>query len=82
MIASYKIKHSDDGFKYFIAYLHNDDVIRPLCIIEYQPFVYYQMSGYIKYCDNGEKNMSFKLKMEVCILNILKFGLKLKDYQM
>ena len=29
-----KFKHSDDGFKCFIAYLHDDDdVIRPLCII-------------------------------------------------
>ena len=27
-----KFKHSDDGFKYFIGYLHDDDVIRPLCI--------------------------------------------------
>ena len=51
MLVSYKFKHSDDGFKYFIGYLHDDDddddVIRPLCII--LP----QMSGYIKYFDNG-----------------------------
>ena len=50
-----KFKHSDDGFKYFIVYLHDDDVIRPLRII--LP----QMSGYIKYFDNGGKNMSFKI---------------------
>ena len=31
--ASDKFKHNDDGFKYFIGYLHDDDVIRPLCII-------------------------------------------------
>ena len=37
-----KLKHSDDGFKCFIGYFHDDDVIRPLCII--LP----QMSGYIK----------------------------------
>ena len=43
-----KFKDSDDGFKYFIDYLHDDDVIRPLCII--LP----QMSGCIKYFDNGE----------------------------
>ena len=47
-------KHSDDGFKYFIDYLHGDNVIRSLCII--LP----QMSGCIKYFDNGGKNMSFK----------------------
>ena len=44
-----KFKHSDDGFKYFIGYLHYDDLIRPLCII--LP----QMSGYIKYFDNCGK---------------------------
>ena len=53
IVVSDKFKHSDDGSIYFIGYLHDDDVIRPLCII--LP----QMSGYIKYFDNGEKNMSF-----------------------
>ena len=33
IVASDKFKHSDDGFKYFIGYLHDDDVIRPLRII-------------------------------------------------
>ena len=47
IVVSNKFKHSDDGFKYFIGYLHDDDVIRPLCII--LP----QMNGYIKYFDNG-----------------------------
>ena len=58
MLFSYKFKHIDDGFKYFIVYLHDDDVIRPLCII--LP----QMSGYIKFFDNGGKNMSFKIEDE------------------
>ena len=49
ILVSYKLKHSDDGFKYFIGYLHDDDVIRPFCII--LP----QISGYIKYFDNGGK---------------------------
>ena len=40
ILVSYKSKHGDDGFRYFIGYLHDDDVIRPLCII------LYQMSGY------------------------------------
>ena len=57
-----KFKHGDDGFKYFIGYLHDDDVIRPLCII------LAQISGYIKYFDNGGKNMSFKIEDEsVCL---------------
>ena len=29
IVVSDKFKHSDDGFKYFIGYLHDDDVIRP-----------------------------------------------------
>ena len=28
-----KFKDGDDGSKYFIGYLHDNDVIRPLCII-------------------------------------------------
>ena len=44
-------KHSDDGFKYFIV-CEEDDFLTPLCII--LP----QMSGYIKYFENGRKNMS------------------------
>ena len=33
IVVSYRVKHSDDSFKYFIGYLHDDDVIRPLYII-------------------------------------------------
>ena len=56
-----KFKHSEDGFKHFIGYLRVDDVIRPLCII-LPP-----TSGYIKYFDNGRRNMSFLIKDEDCI---------------
>ena len=58
IIVSDTFKHNDDGIKYFIGYLHDDDVIRPLCII--LP----QMSEYIKYSDNGGKNVSFKIEDE------------------
>ena len=50
-----KFKHSDDGFKYFIGYKEGE-IVKPLCII--LP----QMSGYIKYFENGGKNMSFLIK--------------------
>ena len=50
-----KFKHSDDGFKYFIGYKEGE-IVKPLCII--LP----QMSGYIKYFENGGKNMSFMVK--------------------
>ena len=42
-------------FRYLIGY-KKDDIFRPLCII------LLQMSGYIKYFENGGKNMSFSIK--------------------
>ena len=57
-IVSYRVKHNDNSYKYFIAYPHDDGVMRPLCI------VLPQMSGYIKYFENGGKNMSFKIEDE------------------
>ena len=50
-----KFKHSDDGFKYFIGY-KEVETVKPLCII--LP----QMNAYIKYFENGGKNMSFIIK--------------------
>ena len=55
IVVSCKVKHNNDSYKYFTGYSHND-VIRPLCVI--LP----QMSGYIKYFENGGKNMSFKIE--------------------
>ena len=50
-----KFKHSDEGFKYFIGY-QEGEIVQPLCII--LP----KISGYIKYLENGGKNMSFLIK--------------------
>ena len=55
MVASDKLKHSDGGFNYFIGY-KGGEIVKPVCII--LP----QMSGYIKYFENGGKNMSFMVK--------------------
>ena len=55
IVVSDKFKHSDEGYKYFIGY-QEDEIVKPLCII--LP----QMSGYIKYFENGGKNMSFVIK--------------------
>ena len=55
-VVSNKIKNNNEGSKYFIGYLNDMDEISPLCII--LP----QMSGYIKYFENGRKKMSFKIK--------------------
>ena len=49
IVVSNKLKIT---FKYLCGYLNND-TIQPLCVI--LP----QMDGYIKYFDNGGKNMSF-----------------------
>ena len=52
IVASNKWKISETTCKYLCGYLNND-TIQPLCVI--LP----QMNGYIKYFDNGGKNMSF-----------------------
>ena len=73
ILVSYKFEHSYDGFKYFIGYLHDDNVIRPLCI------TFPQMSGYIKYFDNGGKNMSFKIEDESAYLKYTEIWNKIKN---
>ena len=55
IVISDKFKHSYDGFKYFVGYKEGE-IVKLLCII--LP----QMSGYIKYFENGGKNMSFVIK--------------------
>ena len=55
IVVSDKFRHSEEGYKYFIGY-QEDEIVRPLCII--LP----QMNGYIKYFENGGKNMSFLIK--------------------
>ena len=50
-----KFKYNNEGFKYFNGYLEGG-IVKPLCII--LP----QMSGYIKYFENENKNMSFLIK--------------------
>ena len=50
-----KFKHNDDGFKYFIGHKEGE-IVEPLCI------TLPQMTGYIKYFENGGKNMSFVIK--------------------
>ena len=52
IVVSSKWKLNDTTKKYFCGYLNND-AIMPLCVI--LP----QMNRYIKYFDDGGKNMSF-----------------------
>ena len=55
IVVSDKFKHNNEGFKYFIGY-QEGEIVKPLCII--LP----QMSEYIKYFENGGKNMSLLIK--------------------
>ena len=77
IIVSSRWKLNDTTYKYFCGYLNND-VIKPLCVI--LP----QMNGYIKYFDDGGKNMSFVTDDEKVyekydeIWNVVKNLLKLK----
>ena len=52
IVVSGKCKINETTYKYLCGYLNND-VIQPLCVI--LP----QMNGYIKYFDNGGKNVTF-----------------------
>ena len=54
-----KLKHSEEGFKYFIGY-QEDEIVKPSCII------LHQMSGYIKSFKNDGKNMSLLLETIMC----------------
>ena len=71
IVVSDQFKHNKKVFKHFISY-QQGTIVKPLCII--LP----QMSGYIKYFENGGKNMSFLLKMVQCGINMIKFGRLLK----
>ena len=77
IVVSSRWKLNDETYKYFCGYLNNN-VIKPLCVI--LP----QMNGYIKYFDDGGKNMSFITDDEKVyekydeIRNVVKRLLKLK----
>ena len=57
IVVSKKWKINDTTYKHICRYLNND-TIQPLCVI--LP----QMDGYIKYFDDGGKNMSFVMDDE------------------
>ena len=58
IVVSKKWEIDDKTYKYFCGFL-NSDVIKTLCVI--LP----QINGYIKYFDDGGKNMSFVTDDEV-----------------
>ena len=59
IVVSNKAKGNNESSKYFIAYLHDiSESVSPFCVI--LP----KMSGYIKYFENGGKNMRVNIKDE------------------
>ena len=72
IVVSEKFKYNDGSSKYFIGYLDDYNIIRTLCII--LP----QMSGYIKYFDDGGKNTSFKIEDESVYLEYNEIWNKIK----
>ena len=72
IVVSDKFKHNNEGFKYFIGY-QEGEIVKPLCII--LP----QMSGYIKYFENGGNNMSFMVKDDQVLNKYNKIWDKIKE---
>ena len=67
IVVSRKWKINDTTYKYLCGYLNND-VIQPLCVI--LP----QMSGYIKYFDNGGKICHLLQMIKNFMKSITKYG--------
>ena len=67
IVVSNKWKINETTYKYLCGYLNND-VIQPLCVI--LP----QMHGYIKYFDDGGKNMTFVRIIKKFTTSITKYG--------
>ena len=72
IVVSHKFILTDEFFNYFIDY-DECEIVKPLCII--LP----QISGYIKYFENGSKNMSFLIKDDEVWDKYDKTGCVIKD---
>ena len=71
IVVSNKVKNNNEISKYFIGYLN--DIVVPLCVI--LP----QMDGYIKYFENGGKNMSFKIEDDEVYIKYNQIWNKIKE---
>ena len=67
IVVSSRWKLNDTTYKYFCGYLNND-VIQPLCVS--LP----QMSGYIKYFNNGGKIYHLLQMIKKFMRNMMKYG--------
>ena len=74
IVVSNKIKGNNETSKVFIGYMDDiSGIVTPLCII--LP----QMSGWIKYFENGGKNMSFKIEDDSVYLKYNEIWNKIKE---
>ena len=71
IVVSNKVKGNNETVKYFIGYM--DESVIPLCLI--LP----QMSGWIKYFENGGKNMSFKIEEDWVYLKYNEIWNKIRE---
>ena len=67
-----KFKHSDDCLKYFVGY-KKGEIVKPF------PIILSQMTGYIKYFENGRKNMSFVIKDDYALDKYNEIWEKIKE---
>ena len=74
IVVSNNIKGNNETSKVFIGYMYdNDSIVRPLCLL--LP----QMSGWIKYFENGGKNMGFKLEDDEVYLKYNEIWNKIRE---
>ena len=73
IVVSDKFKFSDNGPKYFIGYSHDDHVFTEVCSV-----YCITSNGYVKYFDNGGKNMSFKIENKIVYLKYTETWKKIK----
>ena len=73
IVVSNKWKINENTCKYYVGYC-KDELVRSLCLI--MP----QMSEYIKYFDDGGKNMLFVSDDRDVLKSMVRFGLKLGSY--
>ena len=73
IVVSNKVKNNNETSKYFIGYLNDIDDVSPLCII------LSQMDGYIKYFENGGKNMSLKIEDDEVYIKYNQIWNKIKE---
>ena len=72
IVVSDKSEYSDGSFKYFISYKEGE-IVKPLRII--LP----QITGYIKYFENGGKYMTFVIKDDMCLNKYNEIWDKIKE---